>query len=208
MGLGIVLATQNDMANLRLFADRLRETRQVYGKRIGKPDLSGKQFALILGIEAQRYRRYERAEIEPPLHVLALLRRVTGVSLDRLVAGLGPGDGLMITQHGAHDADTVILADRLRWVRETAMPDASEAAKLLKVDVEELVRWETDLDSPPIEKIVEFAARFSVTVQFLLDGVLEGLHPTLRAMLVEKYPQLLPASAGDSEASDRAANRA
>lgn len=44
-------------------------------------------FAARLGIEAERYRRYERDETEPDIETLAKIRRITGVSLDHLVAG-------------------------------------------------------------------------------------------------------------------------
>jgi transcriptional regulator with XRE-family HTH domain len=198
-----VLTIQDDMANLRLFAARLRQLRINYGASIGQFNLSARQFARILGIEAQRYRRYERAEIEPPLAVLALLRKVTGASLDRLVTGLPPGKADMMTQHGEPELASQVLADRLRMVREAANHQVKEVADLMKLDVENWARWEADLDTPPIDKIVEFAARFSVTVQFLTDGDLEGLRTEIRQMLLEKFPELGHNPGEHSAAADR-----
>ena len=69
------------------FAARLRALRQTYGVQIGQPLLSREEFAAMLNLEGETYRRYERAETEPPLRVLARLRQVTGASLNALVAG-------------------------------------------------------------------------------------------------------------------------
>jgi transcriptional regulator with XRE-family HTH domain len=68
------------------FAVRLEETRKTYGRGLGRPRVTMAQFAEALGIAAATYRRYERAEMQPPLEVLAKLRLLTGVSLDWLIA--------------------------------------------------------------------------------------------------------------------------
>jgi transcriptional regulator with XRE-family HTH domain len=79
----------------RLFAAALREARLRYGKETGQGKITQKQFAKMLGISGERpeerYRLYEKAEREPPLWVLAALRRVTGYSLDDLIAQLPAG---------------------------------------------------------------------------------------------------------------------
>ena len=54
------------------------------------------RFAAMLNIETDRYGSYERGDREPPLEVLATLRRVTGVSLDELI---GYGDHDVLTSH-------------------------------------------------------------------------------------------------------------
>ena len=69
------------------FGARLTALREAYGREIGKPDLSMKDFAQLLGLQEETYRRYERAETEPSLKTLSAIRRVTGVSLNSLVAG-------------------------------------------------------------------------------------------------------------------------
>jgi len=189
-----------------LFAARLKQLRLNYGKQVEQPGLSARQFANILGIAAQRYRRYERAEIEPPLEVLALLRRLTGVSLDRLVAGMRPGNADMVAQHGERDDTCLVIADRLRMSREAANHSVSEVAKIMKLEIDDWLRWEADFDTPPIDKLVEYAARFSVTIQFLTDGDLAGLRPEIRRMLVAKFPEL--EAHQHTQAADQESNRA
>jgi transcriptional regulator with XRE-family HTH domain len=186
-----------------LFAARLKQLRLNYGTQIEKPGLSARQFANILGIAAQRYRRYERAEIEPPLEVLALLRRLTGVSLDRLVAGMRPGDADMVAQHGERDETSLVTADRLRMSREAANLSIKDVAELMKLEIDDWLRWEADLDTPPIDKLVEYAARFSVTIQFLTDGELTGLRPEIRQMLVARFPELEGPLPHNTEAADQ-----
>lgn len=74
-------------AERQAFATRLQALRQTYGVRTGRPLLSREEFAAMLDLEGETYRRYERAETEPPLRVLTRLREVTGVSLNSLIAG-------------------------------------------------------------------------------------------------------------------------
>lgn len=67
------------------FADRLVLVRKQAGYK------SKASFARKLGIEEARYRKWERAGSEPDLHHLCKIQRITGVSLDYLIAGLVPG---------------------------------------------------------------------------------------------------------------------
>lgn len=69
------------------FAARLRALRLTYGETIGQPGLSMAEFAALLGVEAETYRRYERGETEPNIRTLTTLRKLTGVRLDALIAG-------------------------------------------------------------------------------------------------------------------------
>ena len=66
-------------------AERLWQLRMSYGQQIGQR-LNQPHFAALLGIKASSYGAYERADQEPPLDVLVALRRVTGISLDELIA--------------------------------------------------------------------------------------------------------------------------
>ena len=79
----------------QLFAAALREARLRYGRETGQGDLTQKAFAQMLGISGdrpeERYGLYEKAKREPPLWILAALRRVTGYSLDDLIAQLPAG---------------------------------------------------------------------------------------------------------------------
>lgn len=74
-------------AERQAFATRLRALRQSYGISIGEPGLSQEEFAKRLGLQGETYRRYERSETEPPLRVLSAVRRLTGISLNSLIAG-------------------------------------------------------------------------------------------------------------------------
>jgi len=69
------------------FATRLRMLRSAFGREIGKPGLTQKEFAEMLEIEGERYGTYERGLREPPLSVLVSIRAVTGVNLNGLIAG-------------------------------------------------------------------------------------------------------------------------
>jgi transcriptional regulator with XRE-family HTH domain len=56
----------------------------------GRPELSGKDFAHILGVEAPTYRQYERGDAQPSMRTLAKIRQITNVGLDWLICGDGP----------------------------------------------------------------------------------------------------------------------
>lgn len=64
---------------------RLQRLRANYGEKIGQ-QLNQSMFAALLGISAAQYGTYERGKCEPGLAFLIALRRVTGVSLDDLIA--------------------------------------------------------------------------------------------------------------------------
>jgi hypothetical protein len=101
---GVANDHQTTLEARRLFASALCEARRRYGKETGQGEITQKQFAKMLGISGERpeerYRLYENAAREPPLWILASLRRVTGYSLDDLIAQLPAGRPL----HA--DADT------------------------------------------------------------------------------------------------------
>lgn len=63
------------------FADRLRAARTLAGFQ------THKEAAAALGIEAERYRRWERAETEPSIDILEKISVVFAVSLDTLIKG-------------------------------------------------------------------------------------------------------------------------
>lgn len=68
----------------RAFAERLAAARLTAGYE------TEKDFAQhALGIDAQRYRRWERAETEPDLAMLVKIATATVRSLDWLVRGIG-----------------------------------------------------------------------------------------------------------------------
>ncbi len=63
------------------FARRLEAARVA----AGYPTM--REFALALGVEEARYRRWEAAETEPDLFHLQKVAALTGVSLDTLISG-------------------------------------------------------------------------------------------------------------------------
>ena len=63
------------------WAERLKMARQMTG-------LSAADFAKRLGIEAERYRKYERGEREAPYAVICRIADLTGMTLDALIAGV------------------------------------------------------------------------------------------------------------------------
>ncbi|MBF0859391.1 helix-turn-helix transcriptional regulator [Gluconobacter sp. LMG 31484] len=69
------------------FSARLSMLREAFGRELGRPSLTRKEFAELLGLEAERYSTYERGTREPPLSVLAKIHVVTGVNLNGLIAG-------------------------------------------------------------------------------------------------------------------------
>ena len=73
------------------FSKRLEVARLSYGQRAGKAGLTAGEFAAVLGIDAERYRKYERAEREPPLWLLVKIAHTTGFGLDFLILGAPPG---------------------------------------------------------------------------------------------------------------------
>lgn len=67
------------------FGHNLELARKRYGQMIGDPDISQAAVAKELLMEAERYRKYERGEREPPLDILVVLARFYGCSVDELL---------------------------------------------------------------------------------------------------------------------------
>jgi transcriptional regulator with XRE-family HTH domain len=174
------------------FAWRLRALRRVYGINRGQPNMTQKVFARELGVEDERYRRWERGEMEPSLGVLAALRRITGVSLDMLVCGERPGSPDMIPGYGGAATDT-LLGDRLQWVRQLYFSEDIEAQSTeMNVDLAIWLRWEAGVDRPPIEKMEEFAHRYAVSLDYLYRGQMSGVRRELAEELLRLHPVLMP----------------
>lgn len=168
----------------KAFPKRLADLRIRYGQDIDRRELNATEFAEILGLEAETYRRYERAETQPNIATLALIRELTGVSLDSLIADMAPGRSV--------HAKPPTLADRLRWTRELMEPDAKAVADLLGLPLETWLRWESGEEKPDYEKLVEFATRFSVSLEFLLQGNTKQVERTRLGALLRLHPELLP----------------
>ena len=64
---------------------RARFASQLRRLRVQKGFATARQFALAIGIEENRYTRYERAEVEPSLTVLLKICETLGVSPNDLL---------------------------------------------------------------------------------------------------------------------------
>lgn len=71
---------------LAAFARRLRSVRCAFAEAIDLPELSGAEFARMLGLPLAAYEAYEHGEREPSMSALVVLHRRTGVSIDWLIA--------------------------------------------------------------------------------------------------------------------------
>ena len=76
-------------SELAAFGHRLRNVRLAYAAAIDLADLSAAEFAQMLAIAPAEYETFEDGLREPPMSVLVVLHRKTGVSLDWLIAHEG-----------------------------------------------------------------------------------------------------------------------
>ena len=183
------------------FAQRLAAVRLAYGVVTGRPRLSRGQFASELYLEKNTYRRYERGEMEPSLLTLGAIRRLTGISLDYLIAAEDQG----IAQPSELGIEcTATFAERIRWVRELFTDDASEVAEAMEVTTETIRRWEDGREPMPDKKQEEFAARFSISLAFLRQGLPVGLAPAVLAQLRAAHPGLWRVKAAVHIGKDKA----
>lgn len=176
------------------FASRLATVRVVYGTMTGRPRLTRAAFAADIGVNPDAYRRYERAEIEPGLEVLASIRRVTGASLCRLIANVENG------REDLFERPRTTFGQRLRWARETQEPSLEEAAGVMGVPAQLWDKYEENQKKPSIEKMEEFAHRFSVSLDYLYRGQLVGIHDDVLAVLLKRHPELATDSIGTDTA--------
>lgn len=163
-----------DRAPRLAFSRRLYALRRAYGASVGKPQMPQLDFAAMLGIGKPRYARYERGEVEPTLALLAALRRVTGISLDLLIAGETPGRHDLVPRFGSRETE-MMVGDRIRLVREIFEPDVKAVACAMGVTVELWTAWEASACQPPVEKVEEFAHRFGASMDFLYRGLVQGM---------------------------------
>lgn len=163
------------------------------------------QFARELGVPHARYGRYERAEVEPPLQMLRDIRMLTGISLDWLVADLPEGVRTLLDA-----ARTISIGQRLRWARETQEPWLNACAAVMHIPAQQWERYEQDDDGLPVEVAMEFAHRFSVSLDYLYAGKLAGVAPAVMKTLLARHPELrgvekrepAPPEGGTSTATD------
>lgn len=184
------------------FARRLKALRVALAVQRGlKPNgFSQLDMANLLGITDERYRRYERGEAEASFDVLVLLRRLTGISLDVLVAGEMPGSATMIPLE-RHPFRNIGLGDRLRYVREVTIPDIAEVAAMMGTDLSTWLSYEQGLLEPSVDLMKQVAHRFGTSLDFLYRGQLSGMSPDLWDAIRSKHPELVPPEEPADQAS-------
>jgi len=174
------------------FARRLVALRQVFSEQKGIGSvISQAAMARLLKINHEQYRRYERGDTEPSIAVLAAIRRLTGVSLDMLLAGEQPGSTTMIDKEGQIRKELTV-GDRMRIARTAIAPSLKAAAQLMLTEVGQWERWETGIEEPPLEVLKEFAHRFGVGLDFLILGQSKGVAPEVWEAMVRVHPALDP----------------
>ena len=115
---------------------------------------------------------------------------MTGASLCRLIANLESG------REDLFEAPRTTFGDRLRWARETQEPSLEEAAAVMGVPAQLWTKYEENQRKPPIEKMEEFAHRFSVSLDYLYRGQLVGIHEDVLSVLLKRHPELATDSTG------------
>jgi len=84
------------------------------------------------------------------------------------------------------------VGERIRWVRETVIPNRSEAARVLGIDPSTLAKIESGERPPSIFNVIEIANRFRVSTDFLLRGLLVArTDQELALTLAAKHPELV-----------------
>lgn len=77
-----------DMSKKPISPRREQFSRRLTAARVAAGFKTMREFAIELGIDEARYRRWEAGETEPDLEHLAKIASVTKVSLDVLIAGV------------------------------------------------------------------------------------------------------------------------
>lgn len=173
--------------DLNPLAMRMRATRMAYGLLLGVPEMSMREFSEQLKLEAETYRRYERGETEPPMGVFVAIHRLTGISLDYLLAG--DQDNPMSPDFFNAECEAT-FGERLMWARELQGASQEKAAQSLNVPLWKWKRWESDRLIMPAEMVKTFAAQASVSIDFLAHGLPRGLQSDVLAKLRMDHPTL------------------
>lgn len=65
----------------------MQDVRVSFGTVTGRPDISQKDFAEMIGLEGETWGTYERGVSYPNVKTLQRLKKLTGVNLDFLISG-------------------------------------------------------------------------------------------------------------------------
>ena len=96
------------------------------------------------------------------------------------------------------------LAKHLRWAREIVEPNQAECARIMEVEQSTWNKWEAGTRVPDAFKMVEFANRFRVTLDYLYLGKLTGVDEDLKDLLIAYHPELVLGRADKVTGTDKA----
>ena len=153
----------------------------------GQPGLSRAKFCRLLGLQEEQYRRYERGETQPTLETLSRIRELTGISLDYLICDADPGFADPVRLSGECHAS---FPERVRWIRELFEADDIEVAEAMQISPELYRKWESGREPMPQDKMQDFAGRFSVSMDYLVRGLPNGVAPRVLSALLRAHPTL------------------
>lgn len=180
------VATQNKVSNpiRQRFAQALRELRRASGFK------TARKFASALGIDENRYTRYERAEVEPDLELITRFCETLGVSPNRLLGEPEPSDkavpGFAQEELGSYDKGSDAIANGGQGGQFSAKERVRIAAWRLATT---RARMEADPCDP--------ASQLRLTAS-LFDQILKD--PVDFAARLAKEPQVQEARRADQEA--------
>jgi transcriptional regulator with XRE-family HTH domain len=94
------------------------------------------------------------------------------------------------------DADDIarmaLIGQRLRWVREAMGMSQAAVAALVGVHQAAWSKYELGQRLPRPEAVARICAKLQLTVQYLLEGQLDGVGRDLAIHLAARHPELVP----------------
>jgi hypothetical protein len=89
-------------------------------------------------------------------------------------------------------AMTITPGTLLRWLREIFVAEngMDDFLSVMRCSAAQWQRWEDNIEPLPIERALEISHRFSVSLNFLCYGLLDGIAPVVRAQLLSRHPEL------------------
>ncbi len=79
----------------------------------------------------------------------------------------------------------------LKWAREIVEPNQAECARIMDIGQSVWNKWEKGTRAPDPYKMIEFCARFRVTMDYIYRGRLQGVNPELALHLAALHPELV-----------------
>lgn len=155
-------------------ARRLRDVRL----KFGAGQMTMIEFSEALGIEAARYRRYERAEVEPPIWVVREVHKLTGATWEAILGGAPITDRAELHAARAVGRRLQVMAAALGFTF-----DVPALAATLEADVDAVHDWLAGRVVPPVWKMLPLCKRVGVTLDWLYAGNERGLSDVTRRTL-------------------------